>query len=235
MVKWHFIGDQSSLALPLSAWRWGRRLDHNYDHSDARVNVDLNNPSLNGTPAVTPAVNSQNPCPVTRTPDLLGSDTICRILYPIEVPLIPKPINYKKRHNNNFILRARAWPQLWSLRSKGEHWPQQFDQTNYEQHYIFHIRDVNKFVPIYRSSARPNKSFVDVALTQQKCIISHDQEDAWPNRNSVFHWLNCASWQDQLHWLTALFNQMVNNDLLCAIFKLITYYIHRLRPKSLSL
>ena len=45
-------------------------------NKDALVNVDLNNPSLNGTPAVTPAANSQNARPVTQTPDLPRSDTI---------------------------------------------------------------------------------------------------------------------------------------------------------------
>jgi len=76
------------------------------------VDVDLNNPSLNGTLATTPAANSQNAYHVTRTHDLTGSDTTCRILHPIEVPLIQKPIGDKKRHNNNFIVRVRARPQL---------------------------------------------------------------------------------------------------------------------------
>ena len=44
---------------------------------------------------------------------------VCRILHPIELPLIPKSISDGKRHNNNFMVRARAWPQLWLLKSEG--------------------------------------------------------------------------------------------------------------------
>ena len=67
---------------------------------------------------------SQNACPETRTPSLPGSDTICRILHPIEVSLIPKQIGDKKWHNNSFMVRVRARQRLWLLRSKGGHWPQ---------------------------------------------------------------------------------------------------------------
>ena len=78
-----------------------------------RVDVDLNNPDLNGTPAATlAAANSQNACPATGTPDLPAPDITCRILHPIEVPFISKPIGDKKRYNNSLMVRARARPQL---------------------------------------------------------------------------------------------------------------------------
>ena len=38
------------------------------------------------------------------TPTLPGFDTTCRILEPIELPLILKPIGDVKRHNNDFMV-----------------------------------------------------------------------------------------------------------------------------------
>ena len=76
-------------------------------------------------PAATPAANSQNVCLVIRSPNLPGSNTTYRILHSIKVPLIPKPIGNRKRHNNSFIVRTRARPQLWPFRSDGGRWPQQ--------------------------------------------------------------------------------------------------------------
>ena len=46
----------------------------------------------------------------------------CKI---VELPLIPKPIGNGKRHNNGFMVRVKARPQLWPLRSEGGRWGQQ--------------------------------------------------------------------------------------------------------------
>lgn len=68
--------------------------------------------------------NSQNVCPVTQTPDLPGSDTTCRILHPIELPLIPKPIGtttncifpdktFRRRINTSQKMCFANAPQRW--------------------------------------------------------------------------------------------------------------------------
>ena len=54
-------------------------------------------------------------CCVTRmaqTPDRGDSDTTLKILNPIELAVISKSIGDGKRHNNYFIVRVRARPQL---------------------------------------------------------------------------------------------------------------------------
>ena len=44
----------------------------------------------------------------TRTPDLPSFDITYRILHPIELPLIPKPIGDRKWYNNGFMVRVGA-------------------------------------------------------------------------------------------------------------------------------
>ena len=49
-------------------------------------------------------------------------NTNCKILHPIAVPLVSKPIDDRKWLSNSFMEKARAQPRLWPLKSESGRW-----------------------------------------------------------------------------------------------------------------